>query len=138
MQWMTTKMNNKYKPVLEVFFLSVIAFFIHELFFFFTDKASIKNEFMYSVPVLYLFFLVCSVIILFMLIRRKEKNIDSVGQTFLLLTSLKMVIAYILLHPILQSTNKLLTPEKINFFIIFAIFLTIETVVTIRILNKKQ
>ena len=135
---MIIKMNNKYKPVLEVFFLSVIAFFIHELFFLFTDKASIKDEFMYSVPVLYLFFLVCSVIILFILIRMKEKNIDSVGQTFLLLTSIKMVIAYILLHPILQSTNKLLTPEKINFFIIFAIFLTIETVVTIRILNKKQ
>lgn len=138
MQWMIIKMNNKYEPVLEVFFLSVIAFFIHELFFFFTDKTSIKDEFMYSVPVLYLFFLVCSVIILFILIRRKEKNIDSVGQTFLLLTSIKMVIAYILLHPILQSTNKLLTPEKINFFITFAIFLTIETAVTIRILNKKQ
>lgn len=138
MQWMTIKMNKKYQPVLEVFFLSVIAFFIHELFFFLTDKETIKDEFMYPVPVLYLFFLVCSIIILFMLIRMKEKNMDSVGQTFLLLTSIKMIIAYVLLHPILQSTNKLLTPEKINFFITFAIFLTIETVVTIRILNKKQ
>jgi hypothetical protein len=68
----------------------------------------------------------------------KEKNIDSVGQTFLLLTSIKMVVAYVLLHPILQSTNQLLTAEKVNFFITFALFLTIETVVTIRILNKKQ
>ena len=131
-------MNNKYKPVLEVFFLSVIAFLIHELFFFLTDKANITAGFMYSVPVLYLFFLVCSVIILLILIRMKEKNIDSVGQTFLLLTSIKMVVAYILLHPILQSTNQLLTPEKTNFFITFAIFLTIETIVTIRILNKNQ
>ena len=131
-------MNNKYKPVLEVFFLSVVAFFIHELFFFIANKDTITDQFMYSVPVLYSFFLVCSVIILLILITIKEKNIDSVGQTFLLLTSIKMVVAYILLHPILQSTNKLLTPEKINFFITFAIFLTIETVVTIRILNKNQ
>jgi hypothetical protein len=68
----------------------------------------------------------------------KEKNIDSVGQTFLLLTSIKMIIAFILLHPILQSTNQLMTPEKMNFFFTFAVFLAIETIVTIRILNKNQ
>ena len=49
-----------------------------------------------------------------------------------------MVISYVFLYPILQSTNQLMTPEKINFFITFAVFLTIETVVTIRILNKNQ
>jgi hypothetical protein len=131
-------MNNKYKPVLEVFFLSFVAFLIHKLLFLLMAKDNLEEGFMYSIPVLYLFFLVCSIIILFILIRMKIKNIDSVGQTFLLLTSIKMVVAYILLYPILQSTNKLLTPEKTNFFITFAIFLTIETVVTIRILNKKQ
>jgi hypothetical protein len=68
----------------------------------------------------------------------KEKNIDSVGQTFLLVTSIKMALAYVLLHPILQNTSKLITPEKSNFFLIFAVFLTIETLVTIRMLNKKQ
>jgi hypothetical protein len=131
-------MSNKYKPVLEVFFLSLVAFLIHKLFFFFIDKGNSTSGFRYSIPVLYLFFLVCSVIILLILIKIKEKNIDSVGQTFLLLTCIKMVVAYILLHPILQSTNQLMTPEKTNFFITFAMFLTIETVVTIRILNKNQ
>jgi hypothetical protein len=131
-------MSNKYKPVLEVFFLSLVAFLIHKSFFFFTNKVSITDGFRYSVPALYLFFLICSVIILLIVIKMKEKNINSVGQTFLLLTCIKMIVAYILLHPILQSTNQLMTPEKTNFFITFAIFLTIETVVTIRILNKNQ
>lgn len=131
-------MITKYKPVLEVVFLAIMAFFLHKLFFFVTDRTTTANGFMYSICFLYLFFLACSIIILLILIKMREKNIDSVGQTFLLLTSIKMIVAYFLLHPILQSTTKLLTIEKINFFVTFAIFLTIETVVTIRILNKKQ
>lgn len=131
-------MITKYKPVLEVIVLAIVAFFVHELFFFLTDRTTIAGGFIYSIPILYLFFLVCSIVILLILIKMKEKNIDSVGQTFLLLTSIKMVLAYVLLYPILQSTSKLITVEKANFFITFAIFLTIETVVTVRILNKNQ
>lgn len=131
-------MSNKYKPVLEILFLSVVAFVIHKTIFFFAQNYFNADSFKYSLPVLYLFFLVCSLVILYVLIRVNDKNIDSVGQTFLLLTSSKMVIAYVLLYPILQSTDKLITLEKINFFITFAVFLTIETFVTIRILNKNQ
>lgn len=132
------KMNNKYAPILEVFGLSVVAFIIHKTFFYFAVKSFVEEKFLYSLLTLYLFFFTCSLFILFILIRVKEKNIDSVGQTFLLLTSIKIVVAYVLLHPILQSTNQLMTPEKTNFFVTFAVFLTIETVVTIRILNKNQ
>jgi hypothetical protein len=131
-------MINKYKPVLEVLILSLIAFVLHKTILFFTVSTLIEQGFRYSLPILYLFFVMCSLLIVLVLIKMKEKNIDSVGQTFLLLTSIKMVVAYVLLHPILQSTNQLLTAEKVNFFITFALFLTIETVVTIRILNKKQ
>jgi len=133
-----TKIVNKYKPVLEIFFFSIIAFVVHNILFNITLSNTIKKGFRYSLPALYFFFFVCSLIIILILLKIKKKNIDSVGQTFLLLTSIKMVIAYILLHPILQSTNKLITPEKINFFATFAMFLIIETVVTIRILNKNQ
>ncbi|MEC4003493.1 hypothetical protein OX283_002385 [Flavobacterium sp. SUN052] len=134
-----TIMNlNKYKPILETALLSIIVFVIHETFFILIESQEKEFNFRYPLYLLYLFFLICSVIIVYILIRIKERNIDSVGQTFLLLTCIKMVLAYILLHPILQATNKLVTPEKINFFMVFAVFLTIETVVTIRILNKNQ
>ncbi|MBK9225193.1 MAG: hypothetical protein IPO23_12295 [Flavobacterium sp.] len=96
-----------------------------------------EAAFHYSLLTLYLFFLICSSVIVFILIKVMKKNIDIVGQTFLLLTSIKMVVAYILLHPILQESNKLVASEKINFYSVFALFLIIETIVTIRILNKK-
>ncbi len=131
-------MINKYKPILEVFVISAIAFIIHKFFLYYALSSLVEGDFKYSLPLLYSFFAICSLIIVFVLIKMKDKNIDSVGQTFLLLTSIKMVISYIFLYPILKSTNHLMTPEKINFFITFAVFLTIETVVTIRILNKNQ
>lgn len=131
-------MISKYKPILEVFVISVAAFVIHKFFLYIAVSSLVEQDFKYSLPFLYSFYAICSLIIIFVLIKMKDKNIDSVGQTFLLLTSIKMVISYAFLYPILKSTNHLMTPEKINFFITFAVFLTIETLVTIRILNKKQ
>jgi hypothetical protein len=130
--------NSKYTPLLESLLLVIIVFVLHESFIYVKYDSIITDRFRYATPLLYLFFYSCSLIILFILIKMKEKNIDSVGQTFLLVTSIKMGLAYILLHPILQETSELITPEKSNFFLIFAEFLTIETVVTIRMLNKKQ
>jgi len=49
-----------------------------------------------------------------------------------------MAISYAILYPISHSGNQNVKTEKIDFFIIFALFLTIETIVTIRILNNKQ
>ena len=130
--------NSKYTPLLESLLLVIIVFVLHESCIYVKYDSIFTDRFKYSTPLLYLFFYSCSLIILFILIKMKEKNIDSVGQTFLLVTSIKMGLAYILLHPILKETSELITPEKSNFFLIFAEFLTIETVVTIRMLNKKQ
>jgi len=130
--------RSKFQPLFEAVFLVIIAFLFHELFIYFKYNSIITSNFRYSTPTLFLFFFTCSVIILLILIKMKKKNIDSVGQTFLLVTIIKMGLAYILLHPILKETSELITPEKSNFFLIFAEFLTIETVVTIRMLNKKQ
>ena len=129
--------QSKYKPIIEVFFLSIIAFLLHKTILFLLGNQINETDFHYSLLTLYLFFLICSSGIVFILIKVMKKNIDIVGQTFLLLTSIKMVVAYILLHPILQESNKLVASEKINFYTVFALFLAIETIVTIRILNKK-
>lgn len=128
----------KYSLLLTLITASIVVFFIHKLFFFFFEYNEIENSFSYSLIQLYTFFLICSIGIILILIKVKKKNIDSVGNTFLLLTFLKMGLAYIVLYPILNSTTQFVKIEKINFFIIFAIFLTIETIVTIRLLNNKQ
>jgi tryptophan-rich sensory protein len=128
----------KYQPIIEVLFLSVLVYLIHKLVFFLNVNNPKFQNFHFPIEVVYAFFFICSVLILLILIKVKTKNIDNVGHTFLLVTFVKMAISYAILSPIVQSENSNVRIEKINFFIIFALFLTIETIVTVRILNNKQ
>lgn len=128
----------KYRSILEILVASVVAFVFHKLYFVLFNLQDFEDNFQYPLLVLYSFFLIFSIVIVLILLRVKVKNIDSVGNTFLLLTFIKMGIAYVLLLPILNSSFRFIKVEKLNFFIIFAIFLTIETIVTTRILNNKQ
>ena len=128
----------KYQPILEVIIIAILAFLLHKLFFYLNANNPKFQNFHTSVEAIYGFFTVCSIIILFILIKVKDKSQEQVGYVFLLVTCAKMGIAYAVLSPILHSGNPNVAIQKINFFIIFAVFLTIETVVTIRILNNKQ
>jgi hypothetical protein len=85
-----------------------------------------------------LFFGFSSVLIVFLLVKINQKNINNVGYTFLLVTSVKMALAYFFLQPILNSKTEFIKMDKMNFFVIFIVFLIIETSVTIKMLNKKQ
>lgn len=127
----------KYQPILEVISLSIIVYLLHKLFFFLNGKNPKFQDFYYPIETIYGFFLSCSVIILFILIKVKAKDIDNVGHTFLLITCIKMAISYAVLSPILHSSGSNVEIEKMNFFIVFAVFLAIETIITIRILNNK-
>ena len=128
----------KFQPILEVLILSSVVYLIHKLVFFLNNDNPKLQGFNFSIETIYEFFFICSVIIVFILIIVKEKNIDNVGYTFLLITCVKMAVSYAVLSPILQSRNTNVSIEKLNFFLVFALFLTIETIVTARILNNKQ
>jgi len=128
----------KYQPILEVLFLSMLVYLVHKLFFLLNDNNPKFQGFHFPIEIVCGFFFFCSLIILLILIKVKTKNIDNVGYTFLLLTCIKMAISYTVLSPILHSGNPNVRIEKVNFFIIFALFLAIETIVTVRILNNKQ
>jgi hypothetical protein len=128
----------KYQPIIEVLFLSILVYIIHKLFFFLNNNNPKFQGFHFPIETIYGFFFICSVIILLILIKVKSNNIDNVGLTFLLVTFIKMAISYAILYPILHSGNSNTGTEKINFFVIFVLFLTIETIVTIKILNNKQ
>jgi hypothetical protein len=127
----------KYQPLLEISLISVVVYALHKLFFFLNENIKFQNFFL-PIEIIYVFFFCCSIIILSILIKVKEKNIDNVGSVFLLITCVKMAISYALLYPIIHSGNQNVKTEKINFFIIFFLFLTIETIVTIRLLNNNQ
>jgi hypothetical protein len=128
----------KYRPILEVVVISNIIFLGHKLIFFLNENHPNLQDFYFPIEVIYGFFFFCSSILMLILVKVKEKNIDNVGYTFLLVTCVKMGLSYLLLSPILNSGNVNLRYEKINFFFIFAFFLAIETVVTIRMLNTKH
>ena len=128
----------KYRPILEVVFLSILVYLAHKLVFFLNENNPKLQGFNFSIETIYEFFFTCSIIIVFVLIMVKEKSIDNVGYTFLLVTCVKIAVSFVVLSPILQSRNPNVSIEKLNFFFIFALFLTIETIVTARILNNKQ
>ena len=127
----------KIKPLFTIILIAVLGLIIHKLMFFLLVAKTIEDNFIYSITLLYGLFSIFSLLIVGVLIKVKERNIDNVGYTFLLLTSIKLVVAYLLIHPILKVSLHQTPLEKINFFIIFIYFLATETILTIRILNNK-
>jgi hypothetical protein len=130
--------SNTQKPVFITLLLSFLFYIIHKVVFLFFINQEAIAHFVYSIELLYLFFGISSVFIVFLLVKINQKNINNVGLTFLLVTSIKMGLAFFFLQPILNSKTEFIKIEKMNFFIIFIVFLIIETSVTIKILNKKQ
>jgi len=128
----------KYHSLFIVLLASIIGLIIHKIIFYWFVPGVFESNFVYSIPSLYVFFGVFALLIVFVLRIVKEKSIDNVGYTFLLLTTLKMAVAYAFLQPILAANLAKTPTEKMSFFSIFIYFLAIETIVTIRILNNKQ
>ncbi len=125
-----------YKPILNLILLAGIAYLLHNLIFVLMEIND--TAFLYSIETLYLLFLGMSTLVFIVLLNVKERSFDNVGMSFLLGTSVKMVLCYLILKPILRINSHENVLEKVNFFGMFVLFLTIETVLTIRILNKKQ
>lgn len=130
-------MNLKnYKPLLPLLVLAVLAYVVHRVAFYLLEIND--ATFYYSIKTLYMVFLVLSIMVFVILLKVKERSFDNVGMSFLLSTSIKMIVCYLILKPILQVTAQNNAIEKKNFFMMFILFLAIETILTIRILNEKQ
>ncbi|MFE3868353.1 hypothetical protein ACFX5E_09750 [Flavobacterium sp. LS2P90] len=130
-------MNLKnYKPLLSLALLIVVSYVLHKIIFYSFNVDD--TTFHYSIEALYLLFSILSVIVLVVLLKVKEQSFDNVGMSFLLSTSIKMVVCYLILRPVLQASGENSSVEKKNFFAMFILFLAMETILTIRILNKNQ
>lgn len=126
----------KTRPFLTLLGLAFLLYVIHKMVFY---GFNINQEtFHYSLETLYLFFVFLSAVIFKVLLTIKEKSFDNVGMSFLLATSIKMVFCFLILRPLLQIPKPNNPTERINFFILFIVFLTIETLFTIRLVNEKQ
>ncbi len=129
--------SDKLKFIFTILGLGSIGFVLHKALFYFFVPKDYEATFIYSVELLYLFFFFFSALLILVLYKVKKKSINSVGYTFLMITTVKMGIAFVFLKPILAANLPKTPAEKMNFFIIFIYFLAIETFVTIRILNNK-
>ena len=123
-------------PFLTLLGIAFLLYAIHKMVFYFFNIN--QEHFHYSLETLYLFFFILSAIIFQVLLVVRKKSFDNVGMSFLLATSVKMVICYLILRPLLQISKGNNPSERINFFILFIVFLTIETLFTIRLVNEKQ
>lgn len=126
------------KPLFLVFGYATTAYILCKMFYYFCGFTSMEVLFKYSITSLFIIFTVFALIIISLLLLVKNKNFDSVGYAFMALTSLKIGVLLFWARPIIKSTTDHAKFEKGNFFIIFALFLAIETIVAIRILNNKQ
>jgi hypothetical protein len=129
-------MKGGIKLFLQLFTIIISIYLIHKALFVFLPIQT--HSFKYSLEKSYFIFSSFTVIILFILFKVQQKNLDIVGYTFLLLTTIKMVVCYLLSNSFLNQTDGNQTTEKWNFFFQFFIFLLIETVFTIQLLNKKE
>lgn len=125
-----------YKPLLSLLTVAALAYILHKIIFYVFGIND--TVFYYSIETLYLLFSGLSTIVFIVLLQVKERSFDNIGMSFLLSTSIKMIFCYLILRPLLQVSNHNNTIEKNNFFMMFILFLAIETILTIRILNEKQ
>lgn len=123
------------KSLLLPIFFGLILLFIHT---FLLNVLKVETlAFYYKLWQQYLFFTIASILIIAVCIKTKRKNLDQVGMVFMASTVIKMMICYVVAIPILNQISEVFKLQKFNFFMIFCAFLAIETVVVIRILNKK-
>lgn len=127
------KLWNVYKYLLFI----IPVFVIHLIVFQDSELNKAVQGFYYSIPFLYLLYSVFSKIILFVIVKVSEKNFDNTGMTFLVCTTIKMASSYFIARPILNAPTEN-TIEQANFFFIFILYLAIETLITIRLLNKRH
>ena len=125
-----------FKPLALLLVLIAGLYSIHKTIFYFQNYKLNAIQF-YSLEKLYLYFSLFSVIIILILIKIKQKNLDQVGLTFMLLTSIKMGFAFWIAKPIFRNNLENLAFEKWNFLALFLLFLTIETIVTVKMLYSK-
>jgi hypothetical protein len=87
---------------------------------------------------IYLFNFLMTVMGLAILYLIYDKFNDKVGFTFLAIGIIKMAIAVSFLMPLIKSNFSNKIPDTLNFFFCYFIFLIIESVFMVKLLNKKQ
>lgn len=124
-------------PVLWGTIIPAMAFLLHKVIFYFFFNG-FEKQFIFPLHVIYGFFTACCILITAVSVFIKKHSIHSVGQFFMLLTFIEIALCFGVFYSGLSSPGISISFEKSNFIIVFLLFLAIETILTIRLLNKNQ
>mgnify|MGYP003579903780 CR=1 FL=1 len=130
-------MNSIAKQIVGLGLLAGLLLLLNTLYYKFADQSVSTEAFEYPLAVVYSLFFILSSIVMVILHLVNKKSKEQLGYTFLLATGAKMAICYLFARPIIAK-GEAATAEKVNFFIIFIVFLVIEAYYTARLLNNKQ
>ncbi|WP_298149981.1 hypothetical protein [Flavobacterium sp.] len=97
-----------------------------------------ESKFTFSIWEMYAFFGTCFAIIMLVSVFVKKYSINSFGQSIMLMTFIEMGLCFALFFPGLENEGSGMSFEKSSFLIVFLLFLAIETILAIRLLNKNQ
>jgi len=131
-------MNNfKNKSILFQFFVAILFLYLITIFFqsIFVVNDKWQNTY-YSLNQIFCFFVFSSLIIVLINLYVVKKEQTQLGFVFLVLITLKCIVSYLFILPVLNLKKLDNSFEKINFFILFLVFLAIETVLTIQLIKK--
>lgn len=125
----------KYRAILLILVLTILLYVAHSYILSLYSKEDLSYFLLSS---LYVFFGICAAIILFAVHLVHSKKPDVTGYVFIGGTLVQMGLSYIMLKPVLGIETESAAFDRGNFFIIFVLFLAIETILTARLLNNKQ
>lgn len=120
--------------LISIVYLFIISLILGVLHFYF-----VRNLKLY-IPIIniYFFNFILGTLGLFLLNLVYEKFNDKVGYAFLGIGIFKMALSISFLMPLIESDFQNKVPDTLNFFFCYFIFLIIESVFVIKLLNKKQ
>jgi hypothetical protein len=130
-------MSKNFKPVLIAFFVALTVYILNKSYFLIFNSEPKEGGFKFLLEIMYIFFFVFSAIIIFIMNLAKKISPENVGFIFMFITTLKVGISYFIFSSIISSENTNIV-GRINFFIVFIVFLAIEAVFAIILLNKNQ
>jgi len=125
-------MLKKLPVTVQVLLISIAFFLIHFGIVTFLNKIN-TTPFLMS----YALQFIMTLAILFAMIKIYETAKEQLGFAFLGLSTLKVGISYFFATEYLFQNKEMLETNKINFFITFLFFLSLDVYFTIRLLNKK-
>ena len=121
----------KYITIVLMFFCSLLFFAIHTL----VGKGYLVNYSEVSLHSIFASFSIAIVLILTILYYKKP---NYVGYSFMAITTLKMLILVVVFKKTIQTAPEILKPEKMTILLLFLIYLAVETILIVQLLNKNQ